>query len=506
LLILAGVLLAPPTAQANHRTDLTSAFDEGNPYDFNVLVGYNRTLFKGAVKREALGAGHKGGTGLNKEINFSNVRHTLRVRAEAAIWRDLQLHFELPIVLADHRELKLADNGSDGCGNPNWTNCVTKENSTLIRDGFVPDSTAFPANTPGALIGSNDGPKGGFLLPNRSGLDQMHLGISWAPLNQNRDATKPNWVIGFEARIAIGKVAEYNPYNYDPTNNSFSYDENKAGANTAVGQGLHHFHFFMTLSRRFQYVDPYFTIFYFLPVATKDSLYKKTTFEQSGQERHEPQQRGGVEMGIEAIPWEDKERDMKIGVELWGRLEGVFEGRGYSPMWEVFANNPILNGPCRRNVGAGALNSGEDKGLSKWQNGTYCEDSANNNNAFMPYPGISSIENHALFKGGLNINAQLTKYFWMTFGMGIGHEQAHFITFADTGKDRNKSGQIERFYPTQTEADAINKDPNDNVTGDPGAYDEINPIYRPYVDLAGRRFRVTDTTIFDIMVAIKGQF
>ena len=495
-LIVSGILLAVPSAHANHRTDLTSAFDEGDPYDANVSVGYTRTLFKGSIKREALGPGHEGGTALAKELTFTNIRHILSVRAELAIFRDLQFHLEIPVILSDSRALKLADNGGDSCGAQVRQNCVTKENSTLIRDGFVPNEAAFPGNTAGAFIGSNDGPPGGFLLPNRSGLDQIFLGLSWAVMNQNRDATKPTWVIGFEARVAVGDHMEYNPYDLA---NNYAYSADLANNNTAVGQGLHHLHFFMTLSRRFKYVDPWMSIFFFMPVATKDSLYKQSDFEQSGQERHDPQMRGGVEAGLEIIPWEDKERDMKIGIDLFARLEGVFEGRGYSPMWEVFANNPILNGPCRRT----AIPGDKDNGLSKWQNGTHCEDSATNDKAFIPYPGISSIENHAVFKGGLSVNAQLTKWFWATIGLGLGHEQAHFITFGDTGKDRNQTGQIERFYPTPSEVDAIKKG---TLRADEGPYDEINPVYRPYIDLAGRRFRITDTTIFDVTVALKGQF
>ena len=142
-------------------------------------------------------------------------------------------------------------------------------------------------------------------------------------------------------------------------------------------------------------------------------------------------------------------------------------------------------------------------GLTKWQNGTHCEDSKTNDKAFIPYPGISSIENHAVFKGGLSVKAQLTKWFWASIGLGLGHEQAHYITFGDTGKDRNQTGQIERFYPTPSEVDAIKKG---TLRADEGPYDEINPVYRPYIDLAGRRFRITDTTIFDVMVALKGQF
>jgi len=520
VLIVSGVLLAAPTAQANHRTDLTSAADEGDPYDANVTVGYTRTLHKGSIKRESLGQGRKGGSILTKQLTYANIRHTLSVRADLAIFRDLQVHLEIPIIISDSRMLKLAENGGDSCGNPPSTHCVTPSSLDLISDGFMPNAGAFP-NAVGAMVGSNDSPAGGFQLPNRSGLDQIHVGLTWAPLNQNRDATKPTWIIGFEARVAVGETMRYTPWVYDKNTNAFSYSEAEAKKNTAVGQGLHHFHFFMTLSRRFKYVDPWFTLFYFLPVAVDDSLYAESSFDQSGQERHLPQMSGGVESGIQIIPWEDKERDLKVAIDVWARLTGMFEGRGYSPMWEVFSQNPVLNGPCRRT----AYDISKDNGYDKWQNGTYCGDKSgyeDQDGPYIPYPGITSIENHAVFKGGFNVNAQLTKWFWVMLGVGLGHEQAHFITFGDTGINRaacergsdgarpyncnnmGKNAHIEPFYPAGTD-NAADVNSGKRVS-DWLPYDELNPVYRPYIDLAGRRYRVTDSTIFDVMVAVKGMF
>jgi hypothetical protein len=35
---------------------------------------------------------------------------------------------------------------------------------------------------------------------------------------------------------------------------------------------------------------------------------------------------------------------------------------------------------------------------------------------------------------------------------------------------------------------------------------QVNPLYRPLIDSPGRRFRVADTTIFDVFVSAVGQF
>lgn len=465
-------LLGGTTARAGHRTDLTSAFDQGNPYDFNLQVGYNRSLKRGAIKREL--AGQYGDKVRSvKDLRFSQVRHTLSIRGEFAIFRDLQLHVEFPIILQDTRTLDFAENDGDSCGSPREKYCVTKFNSTLIRDGFLPKSVVNAMGNDQVAVAGPDPTSGMFGLPNRSGLDQFHLGLSWAPINQRRDPTKPTWAIGFEARIAVGAPMEHNPYwdssparDDDPTNPK---------GNDSVGRGLHELIWSTTISKRWRYIDPWMHFFYSFPVPSKDSLFNRTSFDLSGQERHNPQQTGGIEAGMEIVAWEQPAKDNKFTIEILTRLEGRFEGRGYSEMWEVFANNPVLAGPCRPSP-TSVFNS-----PSKWNNGTYC--TSNVDSDIIPYPGISRIENHAAFKAALALNLDFSKFFRARVGVSLGHEQQHYITFGDAGRD-------------------IDDQPGITYTRE----DEVNPLYRPFIDSVGRRFRVAETTVFDFFAALEGRF
>ena len=478
------LLLAPaPPARASIYTDLATAFDKGNPYDFFVSVGYQRSLKRGAIKREI--ADNPSTVWIAKDLRFSQVRHILNVRADLALWKDLQFHVAFPIVLSDERSLSFAQNDGDPCGKDN-TYCVDKSNTTLggqgagRADGFLgPFNSSKWGNRTGGpditKMGSKQvdvagpgGVPGGFNLPNRSGLDQIHLGLSWAPINQRRDPTLPTWVIGFEARIAVGEPMEYNPY-HNPNKNE-TVDNPKT--NKSVGRGLHQFRWWMTVSRRYRYVDPYMTFFYMLPVASNDSLFKKTSFSASGQERHQPIHRGGVEAGLEIIPWEKPDRQQKFTIELGGSIQGAFEGRGYSEMWEVFANSPVLEGPCRP--------SANSYNPSYWNNGTYCGGPSGK----IPYPGITSIENHAIFHAAVAFNLEMTRYFRVRVGVSLGHEQQHYITFAVSGRNTN------------------DEDPRIEYNRE----EEVNPMYRPYMDMVGRRYRVGETTIFDFFVSVQGRF
>lgn len=491
LLLASGLLvLGASPAWAGHVTEVTSAFDEGNPYDFNVSVGYSRRLKRGAIKREGAGkGGYQDRVHIFKDLRYSHVRHQLSVRAEAAIFRDLQLHVEFPIVLSDTRAIDFALDGGDECIYPGSSlppTCVNKRNSSLVNDGFLPASMVQQmANTQVQVAGTGGGalaPGGGwsgpaFLdLPRRSGLDQFYLGLTWAPVNQARDDTKPTWILGFEARIAVGAPMEYNLY-FDPSKPESALNPK---TNSSVGRGIHQLHFFTSLARRYRYIDPWITFFYMYPIAASDSLFEKTRFEASGQERSNPQQRGGAEAGMEIIAWEEPEKRNKFSVELRARLEGVFEGRGYSPVWELFANNPILSGPCRSAPGSTQS--------VRYNNGTYCTSVTTAKPTPDPgevilYPGITSIENHAEFYATLAFNLDFTKYFRARAGLSLGHVQQHFITFGDAGRDIGGNKGID--YESE---------------------EEVNPMYRPLIDQVGRRFRLGETTILDVFVELVGQF
>jgi len=489
-------------ALAARVTDLASAFDEDDPYDFNLLVGYNRTLKRGLIQREL--SGNEGGILMAKDIRFSQVRHVLNIRADAAVWKDLQVHVEIPIVLSDIREMSFAQNDGDPCGiNAPEENCITWKNSTLVNDGFLnrdgtmTDDQVKVAGPPGEGPAADGSYPGGFELPERSGLDQIHLGITYALLSQARDVSKPTWTLGFEARIAVGDYMQYNPY-YDQNKTSPSYQVSHPGCkdpadptklcipphqavvhnpkgNDTVGRGLHQFHWYTVISKRFKYVDPYFGLYYIFPLAKEDSLFHRTSFDLSGQERHDPIHRGGVDAGLEIVPWERPRKTMKLSIEIRGKLEGVFEGRGYTDIWELFANNPNLVGGCYPS------GSNVCKASGAWNNNIYC-----NNNICsdkIPYPGITSVENHVLISGLMAINLEMTKWFRAQVGVGFGHEQSHYITFGDAGKNIDDQAGIQHTN-----------------------LGEVNPMYRPYIDGTGRRFRVADSTIFDVFANIQARF
>lgn len=449
------LFLGSPTLFAAEVTELASSFDVDDPFDFNLRVNYQYLIRSGAIKREL--AGYSAETVQTvKELQFSWSEHRIAVRAEIGLWQDLQLHVELPVVLQQSRSLGFAQAADGGCGTPRETNCVTRHNSTLVRDGILDGSQMSDSQIAVADAG---GPLGGYRLPNRAGLDQLHLGLSWGPLSQRRDSTKPTWVIGFEARIAVGQTMEYDPVNPD--------------GNTGVGRGLHQFAFSTAISRRYRYVDPWAKFYYLLPLATSTSLYERTRFAGTGQERSGPRHRGGVEMGLDIIPWEEPENQHRFSMEISAKLETIFEGRGYSPMWEMLANNPRLIGPCSPTAATPTT------AIVPWDNGSHCQSAS----ATIPFPGISRIENHLVFSSSIGFNLQLSRYFKAHVGATFAHEQEHLITNGDAGRDVNLDGKL-----------------------DPTSSEELNPMYRPIVDITGRRLKVSESFDFGLAVSLTALF
>ena len=55
--------------------------------------------------------------------------------------------------------------------------------------------------------------------------DTFNLGLTWAPLSQARDDTKPTWTISFESQISIGNIMKF--------------DRAAPEANHGVSEGVH---------------------------------------------------------------------------------------------------------------------------------------------------------------------------------------------------------------------------------------------------------------------------
>jgi hypothetical protein len=453
----AAVVGARPAAGAE-VTRVVSAFDDDNPFDVNLTLSWLREAKSAFVKREGVaGAGATAGTDLFKDLQFHQTTNIINLRADVGIFRDLGFHIDAPIVLSDDRSLSFDQSAGQDCSTPGQggtLNCVNQNNSTTLRDGILPVQARDPNGQPTqwGINSQNGGSFSGnssqaFVGPTRRGLEYLGLGLTWAVFNQRRDDTKPTWTLGFDARLDVGK-----DMGFDPTN---------PGANTAVGLGYHQLVWSTNVSKRFRYFEPYFGLWYMLPVRDKNSPFVK--YPTGGQTTVDPQQEAGVQFGVEQIAWENHPAHQRVTVEVRGRMTEHFFGRSHSELWEVLSGAPGCATDvtqCRKDPTAGGANVGID----------FDEGRAS------PYPGVTETEAYASFGGDAGLNIQVGEHVRFRGLFGFTADQPHFITFANAG-----------VAPAGKPVDLTNPA-------------EKNPAYREVIDDPGRRFKVEGTEIWSLFL------
>jgi hypothetical protein len=451
LLLLVGAPLgaAAQPVLGPEGTEIASSFDEHDPFDLHIGVNYGFQARRIAIKREYAGLDGSTPDGpmpIAKDLLFQQRRHVLTPHLSIGIFQGLQLSAALPIVLHDSREF-LFDQRASPCvfpPDPEPT-CIDRRNSSTIRDGLLPsgaggDPLGYDARDPTGGFAPDS--RTVFRGVDRSGLDQVHVGLAWAPLRQELDDTKPTWVIGLEYRVPVGRIMRF--------------DRLEPSRETGVGRGIHELRAWTGLSRRTTWSEPYVFFWWQGPVKLQGttpedpggSLFWDVGF---GQQPVWPQHRAGTRFGFEAIPWENKREQQRLSVIFEGRIEAHFQGRAYSPMWEIFAF-------------AGDRVTHPDGEL------VLDRDPTTPGVQPMSHPGVTMVESYMTFGGRFGLGGHVGENARFSATLDVAHDQAHRITWTNAGVDRNG-----------------------NMIVDPGT-SEVNPLYVPDIDLAGRRY-IADETI-----------
>ena len=187
--------------------------------------------------------------------------------------------------------------------------CVSRMSSSTIRDGLLP-MAGYDGENGGAGFTGNDPTV--FRSPVRSGFDRLHLGVTYAPMNQARDDTKPTWKLGAEVRVAVGKVAAMNRTDPD--------------AATGVGRGVHELRLSSTsIARRMGWAEPFFEAYWQAPIGLQaGSPFADPGF---GARSTESQQVAGTRFGFEAFAVDQGPEGARFSLELSANLAAHFEGR-----------------------------------------------------------------------------------------------------------------------------------------------------------------------------------
>jgi hypothetical protein len=435
--------------ETGENTTVIDAFDEGDPFDLNLLLGFRQQWKSANIRRETSlfqpGLSTGGFTPANENVaSYSQSTSTLELGADIGLFHDLALSLRLPVILADSRQLDDLDGSS--------------RNPQRLQDPAGDQLFTVP-----------------FKSPSRSGIDWFGIGLDYAILNQQRDDTKPTWVVGVETRIAIGPRLHACNDNAaikcpDPVNPTQDRDPGISRGMTSLG--IH-----TIFSRRYGYVEPYagFNAMFEFPQSNSDF---GATSDVRGALLNRPPAVGNVTMGLEVFPWENRELFQRFGLDF--KLRGTYHspGRDYSELFDALGSSQARS---LRSANPGAYVAGPDGFTSI----------ADPRSAPVYFAGITDQHAYGSFSGSTGVTWQAGQYVKFTAGLGLTYAQSHLITAADACNP-DFQGDAGASGPCRTGGASS---AGGSQTGIP------NPNHRPVIDLPGRRFSVDDTTIVDVWLS-----
>ncbi|MBX3233085.1 MAG: hypothetical protein KIT84_13020 [Labilithrix sp.] len=436
--------------ETGENTTVIDAFDKDDMFDANLLLTLRQSWKSANIRRETTIAqpGLAGGafTAGNENVaSYSQSLTVLEIGGDIGIFHDLAASIRLPLVLADARQLSDLDGSS--------------RNPQRLQDPNGEQLFSVP-----------------FKSPTRSGVDQIHFGLNYAIFNQQRDEAKPTWVIGAEARFALGERLHACNDNApvkcpSPSNPTANRDPGVSRAmNTIVVNTI--------FSRRIGYIEPYtgFNLLIDLPQSNSDF---GATNDLRGALLNRPPLVGKFTIGLEVYPWEVREEFKRVVLDFKVRAGYHSPGRDYSELFDALGSSQART---LRNANPGAYKAGE--GFS-----SVADPAAGK----VYFTGITDQQAFGEIGGSAGVTWQINERAKFTAGLGLTHLQSHLITSADAcNPDFKTSAGAGASGPCRVGA----------ATGGGGTTTGIpNPNHRQVIDLPGRRFSVDDTTIVDLWLS-----
>jgi hypothetical protein len=236
------------------------------------------------------------------------------------LWQDLEFRFNLPIVFAQDRRYRFA-RGTD------------EENSTIQNNCLQANGQLLDPNCPG----TGSGAQPIFQVPQdtfRGGLGNLTFGLSYGIFRQEKDPTKPTWIVGLDYEAPT--AAMLNPT--EPTSRQ---------ERGAIGDRVHKYTFFTAVSRRMGIADPYFRIHYTLPV--RGSGWYSNCDDPDASRMSVPENcntrdwsradtgiqaphTGGVAFGTELNAYDNPAQQQKVAFDFRLRADYVSAGRYFNPL------------------------------------------------------------------------------------------------------------------------------------------------------------------------------
>ncbi len=433
-------------------TTVVDAFDRNDPFDLHISAGFIQKWKRADIHREtelSQPGLSTGGFVANTEnvARYMQDMSILDLRADVGIFRDLALIFRLPIILSNSQSLGDLDGSS--------------KNPQRLQD---------PTGAPLFTVP--------FASPTRSGIDYFAVGLDWAVLNQQRDWTKPTWVIGVEGRFGVGEPLHACNATSGSNVCPLPSDHTVTNRSPGVSRAMYSVDAKTVISKRFGYVEPYTGIeaLFEFPRSDSDFGTAVNPSDIKGALVSTPPIIGTFTLGMEIIPWERREAFQRLVLDL--RVQGIYNspGRDYTELFDALgsSNAPTLTQPNAGAYTAGAGGSVRDTTVPP-----------------VYFTGITDQAAYGAFNAQASVTWQAGEYVKFAVGGGVRVNESHVVTAADPCNP-NITSTPDTSGPCRTTSG--------QVTGIP------DPNFRAIIDTPGRRFSVDNTIIGNFNVSATVMF
>ena len=428
-------------------TDVVDAFDDEDPFDFNVTVGYRHEYTSGNIQREGNPAAGMAGRDPDRAsqnwvdvAHHTHTRNILDLGLDIGIFRDLAVYGRLPLILSDDR--RLASHGND----------------QFLSASYL-DMPADPLfSVP-------------FQSPTRSGLDYVGAGLAWSIFNHHRERELPTWILMIEGRFNLGDPLTACQVNGGAQCRVWteSGGDWTPGTGTDAGEtrGTNALRIETRSSWRTRYVEPFAGLLFQVEWPANAERFFLPAGSLNGIVNERPPMIGQFTGGMAIIPWENRAQFQRFAIDVRVMGKYVSEGHGYSPLFDAFgtSNSPYLREPNLEGEAGGGADLRQ-----------------------VPFFGLTDMAPHAELGAHLGIEMRAARFVRFQLEADLWYVAPYVITYADACNPNFEA-----------------QDPNDPRVGT-CRRGVINPHHRPAIDLPGQNFRVDEQVRLQLQVNVTGMF
>jgi hypothetical protein len=329
-------------ASAAEVTRMSTAGEPDNAFDLKVSVRWDRTAETAAITRErvldATESPPFGRVQNAPQLRYTRTSNVIVPRVAFGVYEDVEVHLEVPYVLADDRKYEFAK-----------VNGVPVD---VAYDDDLSDNTLDVENQPCA------GTCPLFPVPNTvyhgGKIGDVVAGVAWGILNDEKDDTTASWVVGVD--VTFPSAERYDPAKDRLASNWLSPFSVPAKPGP-LGEKIWKYDFYTALSRRLGKVDPYVRAHV---TATRPSSGTYSNCDSAtALSTNDPQQMttagaqncadptwkdgagarlpwmAGAVVGIEVVPYENPAKAQKVTLDLHGWMDYTSDARFYNALTDA---------------------------------------------------------------------------------------------------------------------------------------------------------------------------